>query len=144
MPFYQQIRLGKPNACRGYSGRLGVHPFWEAVLVTSMPMLRRSLSIRLTATQWRSKRQLDVLDRHLVSRSYLCGGDYTIADIAIYPWYGVLVEGGLYDAAEFLDVKAYKHVLRWARTVSQRPAVKRGRRVNRVWGNEEAQLPERH
>lgn len=90
------------------------------------------------------KRQLDVLDRNLATRSYLCGDDYTIADIANYAWYGALVEGRLYDAAEFLDVKAYTNVLRWAQTISARPAVQRGRRVNRVWGDESEQLAERH
>ncbi|WP_339672000.1 glutathione-dependent disulfide-bond oxidoreductase [Dasania marina] len=90
------------------------------------------------------KRQLDVLDRNLASRSYLCGEDYTIADIANYAWYGVLVEGKLYEAAEFLDVKSYSNVLRWAEDIAARPAVQRGRRVNRVWGDEAEQLAERH
>ncbi|MGK0500066.1 MAG: GST-like protein [Oceanicoccus sp.] len=90
------------------------------------------------------KRQLDVLDRNLASRSYLSGDDYTIADIATYPWYGVLVEGKLYDAADFLDVSSYKHVARWAQDIHDRPAVKRGRRVNRSWGDEERQIHERH
>ena len=90
------------------------------------------------------KRQLDVLDRHLATRRYLCGDEYTIADMANYAWYGTLVEGDLYDAAEFLDVKSYSNVVRWAQTISERPAVKRGRRVNRVWGDEESQLAERH
>lgn len=90
------------------------------------------------------KRQLDVLDRHLSSHGYLCGDDYTIADMASYPWYGILVEGKLYDAGEFLNVKSYSHVVRWAHELSERPAVKRGRRVNRTWGDEALQLPERH
>ncbi len=90
------------------------------------------------------KRQLDVLDRNLASRRYLCGADYNIADMANYPWYGALVEGKLYDAAEFLDVKSYTNVVRWAQEISARPAVQRGQRVNRIWGDEEDQLPERH
>lgn len=90
------------------------------------------------------KRQLDVLDRHLATRPYLCGDDYTIADMANYAWYGTLVEGDLYEAAEFLDVKSYSNVVRWAQKISERPAVKRGRRVNRIWGDEESQLAERH
>jgi GST-like protein len=90
------------------------------------------------------KRQLDVLDRNLAGRRYLCGDEYTIADMATYPWYGVLVTDGLYDAREFLDVASYTHVVRWAREIEQRPAVKRGRRVNRVWGPEEERVPERH
>ncbi|GEB69538.1 GSH-dependent disulfide-bond oxidoreductase [Pseudoalteromonas carrageenovora] len=90
------------------------------------------------------KRQLDVLNRHLSENEYMAGEEYSIADIAIWPWYGSLVLGDLYDAAEFLDVASYTHVMRWAKQVSQRPAVKRGRRVNRVWGPEEEQMAERH
>lgn len=90
------------------------------------------------------KRQLDVLNRHLSENEYMAGDEYSIADIAIWPWYGSLVLGDLYDAAEFLDVASYTHVMRWAKQISQRPAVKRGRRVNRTWGPEEEQLAERH
>lgn len=90
------------------------------------------------------KRQLDVLDRNLAERRYLCGDDYTIADMATCPWYGVVVKGGLYDAGEFLDGASYVHVNRWADEIAQRPAVKRGRRVNQMWGPEEEQVPERH
>ena len=90
------------------------------------------------------KRQLDVLDQHLVDRQYLCGESYTIADIATFPWYGALVLGELYGAAEFLDVTNYRHVVRWANEIVSRPAVLRGRRVNRSWGPEELRVPERH
>ena len=90
------------------------------------------------------KRQLDVLDRNLASRRYLCGDDYNIADIANYAWYGALANGKLYEAGEFLGVESYTNVVRWAQEISQRPAVQRGRRVNRIWGEEELQLPERH
>lgn len=90
------------------------------------------------------KRQLDVLDKHLRDHKYICGDEYTIADIAIYPWYGGLIEGGLYDAAEFLDVSAYRHIQRWAELISKRPAVTRGRRVNKIWGDDKEQLAERH
>ena len=90
------------------------------------------------------KRQLDVLDRNLASRRYLCGDEYNIADMANYAWYGALVAGKLYEAGEFLDVASYTNVVRWAQEVNERPAVKRGRRVNRVWGPEEDQVPERH
>jgi GST-like protein len=90
------------------------------------------------------KRQLDVLDKQLTNKPYICGDDYTIADMAIWPWYGVLVLGGLYNAAEFLDVKSYKNVTRWAENISQRPAVKRGKKVNCTWGEPEDQLAERH
>ncbi|MGB5325012.1 MAG: glutathione-dependent disulfide-bond oxidoreductase [Pseudomonadales bacterium] len=90
------------------------------------------------------KRQLDVLEKTLAERQYLCGSTYTIADIATYPWYGMLVIGDLYSAQEFLDVRAYANVARWANEIHARPAVRRGRRVNRVWGAENTQVPERH
>ena len=89
-----------------------------------------------------TKRQLDVLDKRLAVSEYIAGDAYTIADIAIWPWYGGLVKGRLYGAAEFLSVHEYKHVLRWADAIDARPAVQRGRRVNRVSGDD--QLPERH
>jgi GST-like protein len=90
------------------------------------------------------KRQLDVLDRNLANRHFLCGGEYNIADIATYAWYGNLVLNNAYEAAEFLDVASYKNVVRWATEIQERPAVQRGRRVNRIVGPEELQLPERH
>jgi GST-like protein len=90
------------------------------------------------------KRQLDVLDRQLVHNEYVTGSDYTIADMAIWPWYGGLVKGALYGAAEFLAVQDYKNVQRWADAVGARPAVKRGRMVNRVSGPSSEQLHERH
>ena len=89
-----------------------------------------------------SKRQLDVLDKRLAGNRHVAGDAYTIADIAIWPWYGQLVLGRLYDAAEFLQVHEYRNVVRWAEEIAERPAVKRGRIVNRTWGDE--QLPERH
>lgn len=90
------------------------------------------------------KRQLDVLDRNLADRRYLCGDEYNIADIATYPWYGNVVLNNQYEAAEFLDVTSYKNVVRWASEIQARPAVKRGRRVNKITGPEEMRLPERH
>ena len=90
------------------------------------------------------KRQLDVLDKTLATREFLSGNDYTIADIATHPWYGMLVSGSLYNAQEFLDVTSYHHVIRWAKTIQDRPAVQRGLRVNRVWGDEKRQLRDRH
>lgn len=90
------------------------------------------------------KRQLDLLNRQLAEHEYVAGDEYTIADMAIWPWYGALVLGRLYGAAEFLDVDSYTHVKRWAEIIDARPAVKRGRRVNRTWGDEAEQLPERH
>lgn len=90
------------------------------------------------------KRQLDVLDRQLGDHRFIAGEDYTIADIAIWPWYGGLVLNNQYGAAEFLSVQDYKNVNRWAQQIAARPAVQRGRRVNRVMGPEEEQLAERH
>ncbi len=90
------------------------------------------------------KRQLDVLDQNLSSRRYLCGDEYNIADMANCAWYGSLVLGSIYEAQEFLDVGSYKHVIRWASAIHDRPAVQRGRRVNRAWGPEETQVLERH
>jgi len=91
-----------------------------------------------------AKRQLDVLDRHLAERDWMAGDTYTIADIAIWSWYGQLVLGRLYNAAEFLDVASYKNVMKWAETIDARPAVLRGRMVNRAFGEPELQLHERH
>ena len=91
-----------------------------------------------------TKRQLDVLDRHLADRDWMAGGEYSIADIAIWAWYGNLVLGRAYNAAEFLDVTSYKNLMKWAQTIDARPAVIRGRRVNKTWGEAQDQLPERH
>ena len=90
------------------------------------------------------KRQLDVLDRRLADNEYLAGSDYTIADIAVWPWYGGLAKGILYESGEFLQVQDYKNVQRWADTIAKRPAVKRGRIVNRITGEPASQLHERH
>jgi GST-like protein len=90
------------------------------------------------------KRQLDVLEQHLANNKFMCGDEYTIADMAIWPWYGALVSNKVYEAAEFLQTHTYKHVLRWTEEINQRPAVKRGRMVNRVWGELSSQLHERH
>ena len=90
------------------------------------------------------KRQLDVLDRNLAGRRYMCGDVYTIADMAIFPWYGALVQGKLYESGEFLDVGSYTHVQRWVSDIVARPAVVRGQRVNRPWGPESERVAERH
>lgn len=91
-----------------------------------------------------TKRLLDVLNRHLSDHQYLCGDEYTIADIANYAWYGALVGQNIYEAAEFLDVQSYTNVIRWTKEIEARPAVQRGRRVNKSWGPEEERLIERH
>ncbi|MFA3792804.1 glutathione-dependent disulfide-bond oxidoreductase [Aliiglaciecola sp. SL4] len=90
------------------------------------------------------KRQLDVLDKLLANNEYMCGDEYTIADIATWPWYGALVKGLAYDAAEFIEAHTYKNVIRWADKIAERPAVQRGRMVNKTWGEPESQLRERH
>ncbi|UYA59785.1 glutathione-dependent disulfide-bond oxidoreductase [Pectobacterium colocasium] len=91
-----------------------------------------------------TKRQLDVLNRRLAESRYLAGDSYTIADIAVWPWYGGLVQNALYSAAEFLSAHEYTHVIRWADEIAARPAVIRGRKVNRTWGDESEQVAERH
>ena len=91
-----------------------------------------------------TKRQLDVLDRRLADTPFVAGSGYTIADIAIWAWYGQLALGRLYSAGEFLNVESYEHVRRWAMEIDERPAVRRGRRVNRIFGKPEMQLRERH
>jgi GST-like protein len=91
-----------------------------------------------------TKRLLDVLDKHLAANEYLVGSEYSIADMAIWPWYGGLVKGWLYEAAEFLAVQDYRHVRRWADAIAERPAVRRGRMVNRISGEPAEQLHERH
>ncbi len=90
------------------------------------------------------KRQLDVLNRHLADNQFMCGDDYTIADMAIWPWYGAVLKNLAYDAAEFLEAHTYTNVIRWTDQIAERPAVKRGRIVNRAWGEPEEQLLERH
>lgn len=90
------------------------------------------------------KRQLDVLDKHLAHHEFINGYDYSIADMAIWPWYGALVLGRLYNAAEFLQVEQYTHLQRWSSEMAERPAVRRGRLVNRNWGDETQQIIERH
>jgi GST-like protein len=91
-----------------------------------------------------AKRQLDVLDRQLATRPFIAGDDYSIADMAIFPWYGAVVRNETYEAAEFLDAGIYRNVIRWAAEIAARPAVIRGRMVNRSWGPEDGQVPERH
>ena len=91
-----------------------------------------------------TKRQLDVLDQRLAQTRYLAGDNYSIADMAVWPWYGAMVKGLLYEAGEFLSVQDYTHVIRWTDEIAARPAVRRGRMVNRTWGDPKSQLAERH
>ncbi|NAT58054.1 glutathione-dependent disulfide-bond oxidoreductase, partial [Pseudomonas syringae pv. actinidifoliorum] len=91
-----------------------------------------------------AKRQLDVLDRRLAEHRYLAGDTYTIADIAVWPWYGALVRNKVYSAAEFLSAHEYPNLIRWTEEIAARPAVIKGQKVNRTWGEEADQVPERH
>ena len=91
-----------------------------------------------------TKRQMDVLDKRLADNKFICGDEYTIADIAVWPWYGVLTTNAFYGAAEFLDAQSYKNLVRWTKEIASRDAVKRGRMVNRINGPLEEQLHERH
>ena len=91
-----------------------------------------------------TKRQLDVLNQRLADHEFMGGAEYSIADMAIWPWYGVLAQGKIYNAGEFLQVESYKHLQRWTKQIAARPAVERGRRVNRFWGEDNEQVPERH
>ena len=90
------------------------------------------------------KRQMDVLDKRLADHPYLAGEEYSIADMSVWPWYGALSKGQLYEAGEFLQVQEYTNVIRWADQIAKRPAVQRGRKVNRTWGDADNQLAERH
>ena len=90
------------------------------------------------------KRQLDVLDQCLSDRQYLCGDDYTIADMAVFPWYGALATENMYGGGEFIQADTYSNVIRWTNEINARPPVERGRRVNRPWGPKETRVTERH
>ena len=133
-----------PNACRGCSGRWAARPTSAAASATSTPTRRRRSSTRSTASRWRSSASSTCSTATWPRASTWPGDDYTIADMAIWPWYGALVKGLLYDAGEFLQVQDYTNVQRWTDQIAARPAVKRGRMVNRAWGDPASQLHERH
>ena len=133
-----------PNACRGYSGRWAARPILGGGFGHFYAYAPMKIEYAIDRFAMEVKRQLDVLDRRLAESEYIAGSAYTIADMAIFPWYGGLVKGWLYGAAEFLSVQEYKNVQRWADTLLERPAVKRGRMVNRVSGDPSSQLHERH
>jgi GST-like protein len=123
-----------PNACRGCSGRWAARPSWAAASATSTPTRPRRSNTRSTATRWRSSASSTCWTAAWPKASYLAGDDYTIADMAVWPWYGALAKGQLYEAGEFLQVQDLRHVLRWTDAIAQRPAAQRGRMVNRTWG----------
>jgi GST-like protein len=133
-----------PNAWHGLTGSWAARHFWVEALGTSTRMHPSRSSTPIDRYAMEVKRQLEVLDRRLAEAPYLAGDNYTIADMAVWPWYGTLVKGQLYEAGEFLQVDSYKNVLRWTNEIAQRPAAKRGRMVNRAWGEPSSQLHERH
>jgi GST-like protein len=113
----------------------------EEVLVTSTP---EKYEYPIDRYAMEVKRQMDVLDRQLAENEFISGSEYTIADMAIWPWYGGLALGKLYEAGEFLQVEEYKNVQRWTKAIDARPQVKRAKMVNRTWGDPAGQLHERH
>ena len=124
--------------------QMGSAPFWGGGFGHFYAYAPHKIEYAIDRYAMEVKRQLDVLDRHLADRAYLAGDDYSIADMAVWPWYGSLAKGQLYEAGEFLQVQDYRHVLRWTDRVAERPAVQRGRIVNRTWGQPQNQLHERH
>ena len=123
-----------PSACPGCSGRWAAVPYLGGGFGHFYAYAPEKWEYPIDRYAMEVKRQLDVLDRNLATRPFLCGDDYNIADMATYPWYGQLVLSGLYDSKEFLQVESYANVVRWAQEIHNRPAVKRGRRVNRPGG----------
>lgn len=138
------MSLRAPSACPGCSGKWLRPPFLGGGFGHFYAYAPEKYEYPINRYAMEVKRQLDVLDRRLAEASYLAGDEYTIADMAVYPWYGKLITGEIYDAQEFLDVASYTNVKRWAQTIEGRPAVKRGERVNKAWGPEEERVPERH
>ena len=132
------------DVCPGCSGRWAPRPSWAAASATSTPMRRRRSNTRSTATRWRPSASSTCSTGAWPRAQYLAGNEYSIADMAVWPWYGALAKGLLYGAGEFLAVQEYKHVQRWTDSIAERPAVKRGRMVNRTWGEPSSQLHERH
>ena len=131
---------------------LGTYVEIQVAEIDARPPARQRLSLAAIDAAYAAiervamevKRQLDVLDRRLSEAEYLAGSSFTIADMAVWPWYGGLAKGLLYGAGEFLQVESYKNVQRWTEAVGERPAVKRGRMVNAAWGDPANQLHERH
>ncbi|MBD1554642.1 glutathione-dependent disulfide-bond oxidoreductase [Pseudomonas typographi] len=139
-----QDPLARTEALNWLFWQMGAAPFLGGGFGHFYAYAPEKLQYPIDRYAMETKRQLDVLNRHLEARAYIAGAEYSIADIAIWSWYGKLVRGELYNAGEFLSVQDYTHVKRWADTIAQRPAVERGQRVNRTWGDEATQVPERH
>ena len=131
----------RAECCRGCFGKWLARPSWAAASGTFMPTPLSDSSTPSIASPWRSSASWMCWIATWRTASLYVADDYTIADIAIHPWYGALAMGMLYESGEFLDVGSYKNVQRWTKAVQERPAVRRGQRVNRVWGDEAKRLP---
>jgi len=140
--FLPTDRARRTEALNWLFWQMGAGPFLGGGFGHFYSYAPKKLKYPIDRYAMEAKRQLDVLDRRLADNEFLAGDTYTIADMAVWPWYGALVKGKVYDAAEFLSVHEYEHVIRWADLIAERPAAQRGRIVNRVWG--ERQLKERH
>ena len=143
MLFYRPVAQRGQSASHGCSGRW-VDPFLGGGFGHFYAYAPQKFEYPINRYAMEVKRQLDVLDRQLAEHRFLAGDNYTIADMAVWPWYGTLVKGQLYEAGEFLSVHDYKNVLRWTDEIAKRPAVQRGRTVNRAGGEPSSQLHERH
>jgi GST-like protein len=135
---------GRTEVLNWLSWQMGAAPFLGGGFGHFFAYAPEKMEYPINRYAMEAKRQLDVLNRRLAESDYIGGPDYSIADIAIWPWYGALAKGQLYEAGEFLQVHEYTHVLRWADRIAERPAARRGRMVNRTWGQPSSQLHERH
>ncbi len=142
--FLPQDHAGRTEALNWLFWLQGAAPFAGGGFGHFYAYAPQKIEYAINRYAMETKRQLDVLDKQLATHRYIAGETYSIADMAIWPWYGGLVRGALYDAATFLDADSYTHVVRWAQEIAERPAVKRGRIVNRVSGEPGTFLPERH
>ncbi|MDX1452631.1 MAG: glutathione binding-like protein, partial [Oleiphilaceae bacterium] len=142
--FLPQDHRSRTEALNWLFWQMGAGPFLGGGFGHFYAYAPEKLEYPIDRYAMETKRHLHLLDTHLSDHEYMAGDEYSIADMAIWPWYGVLAQGKLYDAGEFLDVNSYTHVQRWTAQIAERPAVKRGRMVNRAWGNPAEQLLERH
>jgi GSH-dependent disulfide-bond oxidoreductase len=142
--FLPKSRAGRTECLNWLFWQMGSAPFLGGGFGHFYAYAPKKIRYAIDRYAMEAKRQLDVLDRELAGREYIAGDDYTIADMAIWPWYGQMALGRLYEAGEFLQVESYEHLLRWARSIDSRTAVQRGRIVNRSLGKPERQLRERH
>lgn len=142
--FIPQSHAGRTECLSWLFWQMGASPILGGAFGHFYAYAPEKIEYAINRYTMEAKRQLDVLDRRLAETPYIAGDEYTIADMAIWPWYGALVQGQVYDAAEFLQAHEYKNLVRWADEIGKRPAVQRGQRVNRTWGEPEEQVRERH